>query len=173
MNPEEPVDIVDENSNFLYVATKKEAHEKGLLHKTVISMVFDSQGRYLFTKPRVGRQDALQFVNPVGGHVTHGETELQAMQREGNEELGLPQYQEYELVGRTIFNRFVIGRQENHLFIIFKTISDREPILGDEHEDMGYQYFTEEEQKRKIKQNSDLFGAAFHAVHKIFSPHLY
>ncbi|MEK7510012.1 MAG: hypothetical protein AAB567_00430 [Patescibacteria group bacterium] len=33
----EMVDIVDENDNILSQTTKKEAHEKGLLHRTVIS----------------------------------------------------------------------------------------------------------------------------------------
>jgi len=173
MNPDELVDVVDERGNFIKVIAKKEAHSLGLLHKTVISVVLDTKGRYLLVQPKAGRQDALQYVNPIGGHVAHGETDLEAMKREGSEELGLPLDQEYELLGMAVFNRFVIGRQENHLFIIYKTISDQEPILDYEHEDLGHKYFTEEELKIALKQNPDLFGEAFHIVNKLFFPQLY
>jgi hypothetical protein len=36
-NDLEMVDIVDTNGNILYPMLKTEAHEKGLLHKTVIA----------------------------------------------------------------------------------------------------------------------------------------
>lgn len=39
----EMVDIVDNDLRVLYQVTKKEAHEKGLLHKCVIAEVANSQ----------------------------------------------------------------------------------------------------------------------------------
>ena len=41
-NPDEVVDVVDENDNVLCPATKREAHEKGLLHRTAISEIIDN-----------------------------------------------------------------------------------------------------------------------------------
>ena len=64
MSQDELVDAVDENGNFIEVVVKREAHEKGLLHKTVIASVIDSKGRWLFAKQAQDRQDAGQYVSP-------------------------------------------------------------------------------------------------------------
>src|SRR3989344_2857247 len=108
MSQDELVDIVDENGNILKVVAKGEAHEKGLLHKTVISQVIDSEGRWLLVKPVKGRQDAGRYQSPVGGHVSAGEVETEALKRETEEELGLKGDFKYEFIERKIFNRFVI-----------------------------------------------------------------
>ena len=38
------------NGNFLEVVSKREAHEKGLLHKVVITEVIDSKGQWIMVK---------------------------------------------------------------------------------------------------------------------------
>ena len=146
MPQDELVDIVDNNGNILEVVSKKEAHKKGLLHKTVISEVIDSKGQWLMVKQSSTRQDAGQYVSPVGGHVTSGETDIEALKREANEELGLTGDYKIELVGKKIFNRFVIGRHENHLFVVYKIYSDQKPVINEESD--SYKYFAEEEMKR-------------------------
>ncbi len=166
MNPDELVDIVDEKGNFIEIVSKKEAHEKGLLHKTVISQIIDSKGRWLLVKQSKDKQDAGQYVQPIGGHVTAGETEVDALKREAEEEVGLTGNFKYEFIGRKIFNRYVIGRQENHFFIQYKTHSDAEPIIN--HESESYKYFTEEELKTELKENPKSFGDAFHFVVREF-----
>lgn len=170
MSQDELVDIVDENGNFMKVVPKKEAHERGLLHKTVISQVIDSKGRWLLCRPVAGRQDAGQYQSPMGGHVSAGEAEVDALKRESFEELGLSGDFKYEYVGRKILNRFVVGRQENHFFIMYKIFSDAEPVLSEEDED--YKYFTEEELKKGLKENPESFGEAFRFVVKEFFPYL-
>lgn len=166
----ELVDAVDEQGNTLEVVPKQEAHKKGLLHKTVISEVLDSKGRWLLVRQSKNRQDAGQYVSPVGGHVKARETEIEALKREADEELGLQGDFKYEYVDRAIFNRQVLGRQENHFFIMYKIYSDEEPKLN--HESESCKYFTEEELKNDIKQNPKLFGDAFLFVVKEFFPHL-
>lgn len=163
---EELVDIVDDKENFIEIVPKSEAHKKGLLHKTVISEVVNSKGEWLMVKQSKDRQDAGQYVSPVGGHVTAGETNEEALKRESEEEVGLTGDFKYELVGKKIFNRFVIGRQENHFFIQYKIYSDAKPVLSHEADD--YKYFTEEELKRELKENPKMFGDAFHFVVKEF-----
>src|SRR3989338_3426045 len=105
MSQDEPVDIVDENENFLEIVTKGLAHEKGLLHKTVISQIINSKGEWLLVKQSSARQDAGQYVSPVGGHVTSGETNDEALKRESMEEVGFTDDFKYELVGKKIFDR--------------------------------------------------------------------
>ncbi len=170
MSTDELVDIVDEKGDFLEVVSKKEAHEKGLLHTCVITEVINSRGEWLMVKPIVGRQDAGQYISPVGGHVSSGETELEAIKRETSEEIGLTGDYRYKFVGKKILNRFVVGRQENHFLSVYKMFSDQEPVLGEEDE--SYKYFTEEELKRELKQNPKSFGDAFHFVVKEFFPNL-
>lgn len=166
----ELVDMVDEDGKVLRVVTKPEAHKQGLLHKTVISEVIDSKGRWLMVKQSSTRQDAGQYVSPVGGHVMTGESEEDALKREANEELGLTGEFRYEYVNRAIFNRFVLGRQENHFFIMFKIYSDATPVLN--HESESCKYFTEEELRKEIKDHPELFGDAFRFVIEKFFPHL-
>lgn len=166
---DEQVDIVDEKDEVLYSVTKKEAHEKGLLHRTSGAILIDSKNRWLFVKQSSDRQDAGQYVHPVGGHVKKGETEDKAITREAKEEIGI-ESPKIELVGKAIFNRFVIGRQENHLYILYKIISDKKPILN--HESESFKYFTVEELKKELKNNPQLFGGAFHFIVKSFYPYL-
>jgi len=170
MSQDELVDIVNENQDKIEVVKKKEAHERGLLHKTVISEVIDSKGRWLFVKQASDRQDAGQYVSPVGGHVTSGETNDEALKREANEELGLTGNYKYELVGKAIFDRSILGRQENHYFIVYKIYSDAEPKLN--HESESCRYFTESELKAELAEHPEYFGDAFHFVAKNIFPHL-
>jgi len=170
MSQDELLDIIDENEKVVEVVTKREAHQRGLLHKTVISEVMDSKGRWLFVKQASDRQDAGQYVSPVGGHVSSGETEIQALKREANEELGLTGDYKFDYIGRAIFNRHVIGRQENHLFIVYKIYSDAEPVLN--HESESCRYFTDDELRSELQDHPKHFGDAFHFVVKNFFPNL-
>lgn len=170
MSQDELVDIIDENGNQLKVVAKRDAHKDGLLHKTVISEVIDSQGRWLMVRQSKDRQDAGQYVSPVGGHVTAGETKVEALKREANEEVGLMGDFKFDYVGRAIFNREVIGRKENHLFIMYKIYSDAQPVLNNESE--SCKYFTEQELASEIKEHPEYFGDAFHFVVKQFFPNL-
>ncbi len=165
MKERETVDIVDESDNVLYSTSKEEAHERGLLHRTVIAEVKDSQGRWLFIKQAADRQDAGQYVSPVGGHVKAGETEVEALKREAFEELGLKDF-EYRPVGKVIFDRFIVGRQENHYFILYEIDSDAVPVLN--HESESYVYFTNKELAGQLKGKPKVFGDAFHVLVREF-----
>lgn len=170
MAQDELVDVVDESGNTLQVVTKREAHERGLLHKTAVSEIIDSQGRWLLVKQSSSRQDAGQYVSPVGGHVTSGETDEQALKREALEEQGLEGEFKFELVDKVVFNRHVLGRQENHYFIVYKIYSDAEPKLN--HESESYRYFTEDELKIELHDHPELFGDAFLFLVKTIFPEL-
>lgn len=167
LTPEELLDIVDEKGKVLYQATKQEAHLKGLLHQTVIGGVKNSQGRIMLVKQSSTRQDAGQFVSPVGGHVRHNETADQAIEREAEEELGLKNIS-YKLIGKKVFNREVLGKKENHYFIVYEILTNE--MLRLNHEAESFEVFTEDELKEKLKTNPKMFGAAYHFVIQNFYP---
>jgi 8-oxo-dGTP pyrophosphatase MutT (NUDIX family) len=139
------------------------------LHRCVVSEVYDSKGRWLLVKQAADRQDAGQLVSPVGGHVAAGESEDDALKREALEEIGLKDL-EYKLKGRAIYNREVLGRKENHYFILYEITSDEPLTLN--YESVGYETFTTDELKQALRETPARFGAAFIRVLQEFYPHL-
>jgi len=171
MITDERIDIVNEDDEVIGSVSKQEAHEKGFLHRTVIAEVIKTDGRWTLVKQAPDRQDANQFVSPVGGHVQAGETEDEALIREAKEEFGLDSNFSYKLIGKKIFNREIIGRKENHYFILYEITSDKEPILNEES--IGFETFTTKQLKKEIKENPKKFGEAFHFVIKTFYPEFF
>lgn len=159
----EMVDIVTEADEVVGQTSKEEAHKTGALHRTVIAEVINSKGEWLLVKQASDRQDAGQFVSPVGGHVQSGENEDDALKREAFEELGLENI-EYSLVGKTAYYREVIGRKENHLFVVYEIKSDAVPKLN--HESVAYEYFSPQALMQEVQTNPHKFGKAFHFVLK-------
>jgi isopentenyl-diphosphate Delta-isomerase len=166
---EEIVDIVDADCTVLSCIAKTEAHRKGLLHRTVIAEVRDSKGNWILVKQAADRQDAGQYVSPVGGHVKAGESDEDALKRETLEEIGLTDF-EYEHVGNVIYERKVIGRHENHYFIVYKIYSDNDFKLGNEA--VGHKTFSEAELRAALKASPEQFGAAFIVLLETFYPHI-
>jgi isopentenyl-diphosphate delta-isomerase len=165
----EEVDIIDENNNVIGKTTKQEAHQKGLLHRCVACLVKDEKGNWLFVKQASDRQDAGQYVLPVGGHVSAGESVEHAVKRETFEETGLNDF-EYKKLHQIIFNRFVIGRQENHYIILFEIHTSQKLILN--HEAVSYTSFSEEQLKTELKLHPEKFGNSFHFFVKNLFPYL-
>ena len=154
----ELVDIVDEHLQITGTTSKEEAHEKGLLHKTVVAEVFNSKGEMLLVRQSPHKQDAGQYVSPVGGHVTAGESNEEALLREAREEIGIEDF-EYKNLGNFIFDRMTRGNRENHYFIVFEIHADITPVLNDESD--GYQWFTKGQISQHIRKNDAIFGDAF------------
>lgn len=165
----EYVDIIDAKGKVLGRCSKQEAHTKGHLHYTVISELKTSKGEWILVKQASDRQDAGQFVSPVGGHVSAGETLEDALKREAQEEIGLSGIT-FSYIGQGIYKRTVLGRIENHLFVLYEIYSDEAPKLN--HESVGFERFTTKELKEELKNNPDKFGDAFHFVVKHFFPQL-
>ncbi len=155
---DEQVEVINEAGEILEVISKKAAHEKGLLHKCVIAELIDSEGNWTMVRPAADRQDAGQFVSPVGGHVSAGETEEQAFIRETEEETGITP-KNFKYIGRAIFNREVLGRKENHMFVVYEVFTDDVPTLS--HEGVEFKKFTLQEIIRLYREDSPELGDAF------------
>lgn len=159
--PEELVDIIDAKGRFISTVPKARAHQKGLLHRVVIGLLKNSRGEYCFVRQSASRQDAGQFVSPIGGHVASGETLEDALIRESQEEVGIGPVK-YHFVTKTIFNREVIGRKENHLFFIYIIETDQNPVLN--HESVEYKWFNARDIKQALASKDPAFGGAWHHV---------
>lgn len=166
---EEMVDVVDENDKVLYSTTKQKTHKEGLLHRTVIGQLINSKGKWILVKQSKNRQDPGKYACPVGGHIGKGESEVEALKREALEEIGLKKFT-YKFIGKAIFKRHVLGRIENHYFILYEIFSDEKPKLN--HESESYEMLTRRELKKKLKTNPNEFGQGFHFVSKTFYPDL-
>lgn len=159
----ELVDVVNEQDRVIGTAYKQECHEKGLLHRTIIAQVIGSDGNWTLVRQASDRQDAGQLVSPVGGHIKAGESEEDALKRETLEEVGITEFQ-YKFVDKIIFNREVIGRKENHYFILYEIYSDQKLVLN--HESVSFEKFSKKQLLEELSQNPNKFGNAFHFVMK-------
>lgn len=80
-------DVVDDEDNVVGRASRKQCHEKKLLHRSVQFFIFDKDGRILVNK----RSSTKEFFEGqwsivLGGHVPSGETYDDAVSREALEE---------------------------------------------------------------------------------------
>lgn len=169
MSKDELVDIVDENLGILYQESKFKAHDKGLLHKCVIGEVRDSDGNWVLIEQTSDRQDPGQLVSPVGGHVRAGESDEDALRREALEEIGISKF-DFKLVGKKIFHRRVIGRDENHYFIIYIIYPKEDLVAGEEG--VGFESFSDLALKEQIKKTPNKFGDAWYFIVRNFYPEL-
>jgi len=161
----EIVDIVNEDDEVLYQTAKEKAHQDGLLHRCIVAEIIDSQGNWLLVQQANDRQDAGQFVSPVGGHIRAGEAPELALTRETLEETGITITQ-CKFVGKAILNREIIGRKENHLFFLYEIYSDQKLSLN--HESVGYELFSPQKMQKELAENPTKFGEAFHFIYTTF-----
>lgn len=170
VSPDEQIDIINEHNKVIGTTDKSIAHRDGLLHRIVIGELVNPKGEYCFVRQASDRQDAGQFVSPIGGHVGAGESGDDALIRECQEECGFTP-DNFQLVGQTIYNREVIGRKENHLFLVYHINTDQDPVLN--HESVEFKWFSVAEIKSTLKTNPTTFGAAWHHVFQHIFPEIY
>ncbi|MEM4389670.1 MAG: NUDIX domain-containing protein [Candidatus Micrarchaeia archaeon] len=114
----EPVAVVDARGRPLGRATRRTAHAKGLLHRSVHVLLFDGRGR-LFVQRRALSKELYpgKFAVSASGHVRFGENVRQAAARELAEELGV---RGVKLV--RIATILYSGPEENELCTYFKAV---------------------------------------------------
>lgn len=83
------IDIFDEAMTFLGSMEKDEAHQKGHWHKSVYLWITNGKGVLLQLRAPQKKSFPNKWDISVAGHVDAGESPLQAVQREYQEELGI------------------------------------------------------------------------------------
>jgi isopentenyl-diphosphate delta-isomerase type 1 len=86
----EYLEVVDKNNRVIGLQSRKEIHEKALLHRSVHIFIFNSRGE-LYLQKRAPHKDQYpdHWDSSAAGHSDPGESPRQAAQRELQEELGL------------------------------------------------------------------------------------
>ncbi len=88
---EEYFDILDENANYLnQIATRDEAHKKGLWHRAIVVFIVNKKGEVLLQRRSANKKMWPNMWDvSVGGHCLSGEFGFETAIRETHEELGL------------------------------------------------------------------------------------
>ena len=88
---EELLEVVNEHGEILKTLPRSVIHgDPSLMHRVVHVLVFNDQGEFLLQKRSMNKDVAPgKWDTSVGGHVNAGETILEALKREMEEELGI------------------------------------------------------------------------------------
>lgn len=159
MSDSELVDVVDEQDRVIGQATKKEAHAKGLRHRIVHVLVFNSKGDILLQTRAAHKLGGGLLDVSVGGHVLVGESYEAAALREAMEELGISctlgsSHETWESTHPALVHVARIS----HVGRCFTTVCEGPFRTGEETAEL--RFYTLMELRRLIRERPDRFTPA-------------
>ncbi|MBL7160260.1 MAG: NUDIX domain-containing protein [Candidatus Aenigmarchaeota archaeon] len=153
-------DVVDKDDKVIGKASRKECHSRGLIHRCVQILIFNSQGQLLLQK-RSEKMDTFpgRLTSSAAGHVSSGEHYSTAATRELKEELGIET--SLEEVG------LVRSYEKEHMqnIMVFRGTSDG-PFKKSDDEMAVIEFHSLESIKKKILETPEVFTPAFLEVFK-------
>jgi isopentenyl-diphosphate Delta-isomerase len=137
----EEVVLVDEQDNEAGTMEKMEAHQKGLLHRAISVIVFNSQGKILLQQRAMHKYHSPGlWSNTCCSHPRPGETVINAAMRRLTEEMGIS-------CNLEVKNRFIYKVElsenitEHELDYILTGYTDEKPVINKD-EVLNYRYMS-------------------------------
>lgn len=119
-NIEEILPIVDANGRLIRAERRSLCHSGNLelLHPVVHLHLFNSKGELLLQKRSSNKRiQPGKWDTAVGGHVSYGETVLEALKRESAEEVGYEDVETAKLIAKYVFES-AVERELVNSFIV-------------------------------------------------------
>ncbi len=154
---------VDKTDQFLGVMEKMEAHEKGVLHRAVSVLIFNSNGDMLLQRRAFDKyHSGGLWSNAACTHPSPGETTLQASDRRLKEEMGISANLShlYSFIYKVQLDNNLTEHELDHVFV---GVTDEVPILNPE-EAMSYKYISIQEIQEDLKNYGDRYSAWFKMI---------
>lgn len=155
----ELLDVLDENGNITGQKEERNIiHEKGLWHTHVGVWIMNKKGELLLQKRAPTKNNPNKWTR-TGGHVDAGETPLQGIQREVQEEIGVTiPLEKFELINIKKVERISGGN--NFTYSYFANVDykiDEYTIQKEEVSDLKYMSIEDMEQAVKNNDSSYTF----------------
>ncbi|MGC9944552.1 MAG: NUDIX domain-containing protein [Verrucomicrobiota bacterium] len=162
--PEEIFDVVNEHDEVVGQAPRKEVHARGLRHRAVHVLVFNSRGE-LFLQKRSKRKDiaAGKWDSSSSGHLDTGEDYNACAVRELREEIGLVLLRPPERLFK------IDARQETgwEFCWIYRCESDGPFVLHPEEIETG-DWFAVDAVTKWVSEKPEDFASAFVMIWKLY-----
>ena len=155
-------DVVDLEDMLIGQASRKLVHEKGLIHRSIHILIFNSQNK-LFLQKRSSEKDQNPGLwdSSVSGHVDSGESYVESATRELWEEVGIRAKIDFWMKIKASEKTFW-----EHV-TVYKSLSDKKMTLASSEISDG-KFWDICELKDSIERNSEKFTPTF----KIIFDHL-
>jgi len=157
------VQLVDENDNPSGLMEKIEAHKKGLLHRAVSVLLFNSKGEVLLQKRALHKYHSPGlWTNTCCSHPFPGEETLFAAERRLKEEMNIDSSLQFafKFGYRAEFENGLIENELDHVFIGF---SDETPHLNTD-EAMGFRWASLTDLMNDINSNPEDYTTWFKII---------